>query len=73
MRITIEVQESEISGKTVVQTAQATEPVKSADAVDGGSPSRELIEEIQGAATLGKTAGRETPNEAADGGGAPIE
>jgi len=76
MRITIEVQESEISGKTTLQTtqtAQTTEPVKSADAADGGSPSPELIEEIRGAAVLGKTAGRETPDAAVDGGGAPIE
>ena len=74
MRITIEVQESEITGKTSVQTtARAAETAKLADATDGGSPAPELIEEIQGAAGLGKTVGRETPEEAYDGGGAPIE
>lgn len=73
MRITIEVQESEITGKTAVQTAEATETVKPSDAVDGGSPAPELIEEIQGAAGLGKTAGRETLQAAGDGGSAPIE
>ena len=73
MRITIEVQESEITGKTVVQTAQATGTAQPTSAADGGSPSLELIEEIQGATGLGKTAGRETPEAAMDGGGAPIE
>jgi len=72
MRITIEVQESEITGKAALQTSQATEPLKSAEAADGGSPAPQLIEEIQGAAGLGTTAGRETPESAIDGGGAPI-
>ena len=73
MRITIEIQESEITGKTLVQTAQANETAKPADAVDGGSPAAGLLEEIQGAGGLGKTAGRETPQAAGDGGGAPVE
>ncbi len=72
MRITIEVQESEITGKSTLQTTQATEPVKPAEAADGGSPAPDLIEEIQGTASLGKTAGRETPESASDGGGAPL-
>lgn len=72
MRITIEVQDSEATARTLVQTAQAGETAKPADAVDGGSPAAGLIEEIQGAGGLGTTEGRESPQAAGDGGGAPI-
>jgi hypothetical protein len=80
MRITIDVQESEITTKTTQtgQTregnAQATGKTAGAeDAANAGSPAADLLEQIQGAASPGRTAGLETPNAAGDGGGAPIQ
>ncbi|HBL31057.1 MAG TPA: hypothetical protein DD490_29870 [Acidobacteria bacterium] len=73
MRITIETQEREAGGTTVVETVQPTATAQPTAALNGGPPAPDLLAAIQAAAAPGTTAGRETPEAAQDGGRAPSE
>jgi len=70
MRITIEVEEGRATSQAAAQIS--TKPLESTDWTDGGAPSLELVEAIQGAtAARGETSGGQTTNGASDGGAAP--